>query len=340
MAARGARQSKTARAGRGLLPAALVLVLVGACTTGAPAPAASPGDGMAAPAAPSATAALDPGAGQAEVASTAVMPWAWMSRVDLEALEAGAAPAARSPAPLVPATIPKAGASIPPGAWRVPVLTYHLVTDTPAPIYGPDMTVSPARLEAHLKALRQAGWRSITAADAADALAAGHRLGPRSIIVTFDDGYEDAWQNALPILVRNGFTATFYVVPGLFDTPNYLTTAHARGLALAGMEVANHTWDHPDLSSLPYATALGRIVQASDAIESITGVRPTTFAYPFGRFNQSAVNAVSAARLQMAFTTVGDCLEYPGNRLVVPRIRVNPWTTVSDLTAALARCTG
>lgn len=351
MERRGARRS--------LAPALLlgVILLAGGCTTAAPSPPPLRADAGTGPG-PTLPATGERGAGHRDAPERdpelavsrpggtvpMVMPAAQLDTANVAWLATDPPDPPATPAPTARPTInpalPGPGASAPPDAWRVPVLTYHLVTATPPAWAGRDMTVAPDLLERHLQALQQAGWRTVTARDASDAMSAGDRLGPRSIIITFDDGYDDAWETALPLLRRYGFVATFFVLPGRFGQPWYLSTRHVAELAAAGMEVANHTWDHVDLSRESLPGAIDQLTRTNDAIERVTGVRPTTFAYPYGRFNETAVQAVAAAGLQMAFTTVGGCLEHPGNRLVMPRIRMNPWTSPDELVASLRPCTG
>lgn len=244
-----------------------------------------------------------------------------------------------TPSPL-PAETPRPGAPVPASAWRVPILMYHLIT---APVPRDAMAglvVSPTLFDAHMHALMDAGWTTMTAAQLSAALTAGTKPPARTVVVTFDDGYADGYLNALPILQRYGDVGTFYVITDRIDTPPFLETGMVRLLHAAGMEVANHTRQHVDLATLAYADALAQVSGANDAIERITGVRPTTLAYPYGLLSSMAVRAAADAGITLATTTVDGCLEYPANRLAAPRIRVSPSMSAAYLLQVLQPCIG
>ena len=140
----------------------------------------------------------------------------------------------RSPTPL-PATTPKAGAPIPVTAWRVPILMYHLIT-APVPSYALEgLVVSPTLFDAQMRALKDAGWTTITAARLTADLTAGRKPAPRTVVVTFDDCYADGWQNAMPILQRYGFVGTFYIITDRVDIAPFLTSDMVRKLHAGGM---------------------------------------------------------------------------------------------------------
>lgn len=217
---------------------------------------------------------------------------------------------------------------------------YHLV-ESPVPAgAAPSLVVSPALFDAHMRGLRDAGWATITAAQLSAALSAGARPAKQTVVITFDDGHVDGYGNARPILQRYGFVGTFYMVTNRFGWSGYLTTDQARGMAAQGMEIANHTMDHADLASSSQAKAQAQIAGAQDAINAVLGIRPATFAYPFGSYSSTTIGLVSQAGLGLAVTTVAGCAIWTGNRLTVPRIRVSPAMSARDLLAALMPCTG
>ena len=231
-------------------------------------------------------------------------------------------------------------------SWHIPVLTYHLIaTPSEAGSAMPSLVVSPALFDAQLRTLRAAGWRTITAATLAHDLASGHRPGPRTLVITIDDGHVDGWTEAFPILQRHGFVATYYMVTGRTGmsggtTDGYLTRDQLVALAAAGMEIGDHTVDHVPLASRTQADALAEMAGAADWIEANIGTRPTTLAYPFGSFDQAVVDDAASLGFSMAFTTVGGCREAPTNRLAVPRFHVGPGMTPLDLLALVAGCNG
>ncbi len=261
------------------------------------------------------------------------------SAVDPSAPGAGPtrAPTPTATWPLVAADAP--GPSFDVG-FRVPVLMYHRIA--PADQVGrslPGLVVSPDLFTAQLEVLVAAGWRTITAADLAADLAAGDRPPPRTFVITFDDGRSDGYTEAFPILRRLGLVATFYVITGRIGLTNNLSASQLRDLAAAGMEIGSHTVDHVRLSSANPEAAQLQLTGSAARIASVTGRRPTTFAYPFGGLDPFAQALVQAAGYAMAFTEASGCQVSWSTRLSAPRVRVSAWTTPTDLIHRLEACT-
>ena len=66
----------------------------------------------------------------------------------------------------------------------------------------------------------------------------------KTFVITIDDGWDDGYTYALPILQSHGFVATYFVIAGRIDRPGFLTSAHLQALVAAGDEIGDHTMDH------------------------------------------------------------------------------------------------
>ncbi|HEX8105977.1 MAG TPA: polysaccharide deacetylase family protein [Solirubrobacteraceae bacterium] len=186
----------------------------------------------------------------------------------------------------------------------------HGVGDLP---YGADpenLCVPVARFRAQVELLLDAGFRFVTVAELARA--AGR---PGLAALSFDDGMDNNLTVVAPLLREYGVPATVYVATGLIGHPNpwldpalgarMMTADELRELAGAGIELGAHTVTHADLSALD-VEACGREVAGSRAgVEAVTGVAPTTFAYPYCRFGPAAVEAVHDAGFEAAVTGLG-----------------------------------
>lgn len=123
--------------------------------------------------------------------------------------------------------------------------------------------------------------------------------------VAFDDGLSTQYANARPALVRNGITASFYVIGNRFNAGGaYMNAGEARQLAAEGYEIGNHTLTHPNLATLTGPQIQAEFASAQSAIASAIGVTPTTCAYPFGAYD-SAVLAEAAKLFAACRTTDG-----------------------------------
>jgi peptidoglycan/xylan/chitin deacetylase (PgdA/CDA1 family) len=124
---------------------------------------------------------------------------------------------------------------------------------------------------------------------------------PRSIVLTFDDGYADNLLTALPILQRHGFSATVFVVADFVDagqTPwqhASLTWDQCRELQRAGVEIGAHSCSHPDLRRLSDGELEAEVAGSKARIEDRLGTRVRSFAYPSGYVDERSVEAVRAA---------------------------------------------
>src|SRR5690349_14003799 len=136
----------------------------------------------------------------------------------------------------------------------VPVLMYHEIAD--AKVTPSRLAVSPEDFAEQLGYLREAGFTSVTAGDLAAALAGeGKTLPERPVVLTFDDGYGDFYDNALPLMKQHGFNGTLFMTTGWAgmsdDTKRMLDWRELAEVAEAGIEVCGHTVKHPQLDQLP-----------------------------------------------------------------------------------------
>ncbi|TMD32933.1 MAG: hypothetical protein E6I94_00615 [Chloroflexi bacterium] len=220
--------------------------------------------------------------------------------------------------------------------FHVPILMYHRIL--PAALARgalPGLAVSPTLFAAQLRAAHAAGWRTITLGSLAADIDAGRDPGPRTFVITIDDGHEDGYTNALPVLERFGDVATYFVVTGRLDRGDNLTSDQVRQLAADGMEIGDHTVSHVDLASLSIAAAQAQIEGAAVTIADLTGSRPTTFAYPFGDYDPAVVWLVHQDGFALAVTTHECAVETRASALLTPRVRVTPDVSPADLLAML-----
>ncbi len=230
------------------------------------------------------------------------------------------------------ARLPSAAPSRPPVPasfdLKVPVLMYHrVVPRAEAGNSLPSLVVPPATFARQMAALDAAGWHTITLAQLAADLQKGVRPPPKTFVVSFDDGYDDGYTYALPILQQHGFVGTFFIVAGRIGEPSILTADHVRALAAAGMEIADHTMSHANLPALDATALRYQIGGAAGVIASLTGHPPATFAYPFGDRDLRVIREVADCGFTMAVTNVEGVRETWATRFVVPRLRVGPGTS-------------
>lgn len=218
---------------------------------------------------------------------------------------------------------------------RVPILMYHYVSEPPedADRYRLDLSVTPEQFAAQLRWLRDNGYTAVSLDDVYRALRAGARLPERPVVLTFDDGYADAYQHAFRLLRQHAMTGTFFVVTEWLDQarPGYLTWDQAREMAAAGMSIQSHSRSHPDLSrGCDHDCLVYQVLGSVETIEAEIGVRPRFFCYPSGRYNREVMTVLEQVGIVAAVTTQGGTLHVSERPLELARVRVRGSTDLGD----------
>ena len=208
----------------------------------------------------------------------------------------------------------------------MPILMYHYISELPpdADAYRRDLTVLPAHFEEQLQYLQAQGYQSVLLADVYETLATGKPLPQKPIVLTFDDGYKDAYTGALPLLQKYGFVGEFFLLatPAHYEAPQYLTWNDVRAMADAGMSMQAHGRDHYDLTGRSYEFLVYQILGAREAVEAHTERPVRFFCYPSGRYDDATIAVVESAGYWGAVTTAWGSELRLDNRFAWPRIRV------------------
>lgn len=119
----------------------------------------------------------------------------------------------------------------------------------------------------------------------AEAMAAASSAGA-SVEITFDDGNASDVDEALPLLVELGLTATFHVCAGRLGERGYLDVDAVQHLQRAGMRIGSHGWDHTDLRTLARPDLVRAAGDSQRRLAEVSGVPVATFAVPFGSYDR------------------------------------------------------
>jgi peptidoglycan/xylan/chitin deacetylase (PgdA/CDA1 family) len=179
-------------------------------------------------------------------------------------------------------------------AAKIPILMYHEIASRQDSTS--QLAVPPESFAAQLAYLREEGFTTISVAKLASALAGEPgRLPARPIVITFDDGFADFYDAALPVLQRYGFTATVFVTTGwVADAGPHeagnrpgrmLAWSQIREAAEAGMEISAHSHAHPQLDQLSPGTLRKELVTSKALLEDGLSRAVPGLAYPYGYSN-------------------------------------------------------
>jgi peptidoglycan/xylan/chitin deacetylase (PgdA/CDA1 family) len=189
---------------------------------------------------------------------------------------AGLGPGARRApvvTPLPPATT----------AIDMPILVYHhVVPELPADPDQASISVTVDAFNEQLAELKDEGYDSVTAAELTNHLYYGLPLPEKPVMLTFDDGYDDALIHATHALDAYGMIGTFGIVSGFIGSPGYLTWDQVREMRDAGMEIISHSATHPGLGGVGPEQLADEIAGSKQAIETEAGVPVQALIYPYG----------------------------------------------------------
>lgn len=218
----------------------------------------------------------------------------------------------------------------------VPILMYHVI-GTPKPSTRlPELWVPLQRFRAQIDALAGAGYRAVTLTDVLDAWRGRGTLPAKPVVLSFDDGYLGQGKDAGAVLAAHRWPGVLNLALDNLGVAGGLTAGRIRTMLAAGWELGSHSITHPDLTTLD-AAALRREVAGSRAeLRRRFKVPVDTFCYPSGRYDARVVAAVRAAGYRAATTVVPGLARRGGNRMLLPRVRVNGSESAAGLLAAIA----
>lgn len=220
----------------------------------------------------------------------------------------------------------------------LPILCYHHV-GVPREAEGHRrLWISRERFAAQMAYLSQAGYRCVTLRDALAYLRDGREAPPRTVVLTFDDGYHDFYQAAYPILSQYGFPATVFVVIRAVgrvsrwgEGPEALLMSwqEIQELHREGMEFGSHSLSHPRLTRIPLDAAEQELRKSRQVLEEQLGMAVHSFAYPYGDCDPSLERLVEETGYSLACSIVRGNLHAPHDRFRLKRVPVDEFTSMA-----------
>jgi peptidoglycan/xylan/chitin deacetylase (PgdA/CDA1 family) len=192
----------------------------------------------------------------------------------------------------------------------VPILEYHVLGRPKTEVPYPDLYVPRASFRKQMDWLDRQGYEAVTLEQVEEAWYHGGTLPLRPVVISFDDGYRPQYTFALPTLRKHGW-------PGVLNLKaegSDLYESNVKAMLKAGWELAAHTINHSDLTTLEGAALEEEVAGSRKILQREYGVPVKNFCYPSGRFDATVVAAVKAAGY------VGATTEIPGFA-----IRDNPY---------------
>jgi peptidoglycan/xylan/chitin deacetylase (PgdA/CDA1 family) len=212
----------------------------------------------------------------------------------------------------------------------VPILTYHNIGTAPDGATHRGLYLDPGKFRHHLQVLAEKGYRGVSMEEGLPYLR-GEQRG-RVAIITFDDGYVDNLEFALPALRDHGFSATCYLVADRIGEYNawdsdllgvrkpLMDVAAIREWIAAGMRIGSHSLSHPHLSRIERAQMRREIVESKSALEQRIGVSVDHFCFPYGDHDEACLAETQSAGYVTAVTTQRGRVRSGQSLFALPRV--------------------
>jgi len=172
-----------------------------------------------------------------------------------------------------------------------------------------------------MEGLVASGYTTISMATLVQVMDKGGPLPARPIVITFDDGNLDVYQNAFPVMNRLGYTGTVYIVTKSLNDPRYMGLDVLKELIQAGWEVGSHTHTHSDLTKSEEGLK-AELYQSRKDLEDALGVPVTSISYPFGISNDYILKKAREYGYSSGAGLGGGSSHLKGTDLYLTRIEV------------------
>ncbi len=192
---------------------------------------------------------------------------------------------------------------------------YHRIAPCPRGSLVPGHYVSPKAFARQISALNKLKFEVIGMQEVVDQLQNNTQSTHVQVAITFDDGYENFFTSALPILKEQKLPATVFIVSDLLGATNewdesrgdvrerLMTAEQTREASQQGITIGSHTTRHQHLTQIPAHNARESIERSKSDIEKLTGKPVDFFCFPYGEFNPEVRNLVEQAGYKAAVST-------------------------------------
>ncbi|SUP40171.1 polysaccharide deacetylase family protein [Veillonella criceti] len=181
----------------------------------------------------------------------------------------------------------------------IPVLNYHQVNDEK---FSP-LTMKTSDFDAQMAYLHNQGYHAITLNQLYNYLQHNVALPEKPVVITFDDGYVDNYEEAMPILQKYGMKATLFMIGDSIGAPGFLNAEQLKAMESNHIfDVESHTYTHKDLRSMSGEAVITEFTKSKQLLESVLGHPVEYIAYPCGFTTPQVDQLAQATGYRLAFT--------------------------------------
>jgi peptidoglycan/xylan/chitin deacetylase (PgdA/CDA1 family) len=216
--------------------------------------------------------------------------------------------------------------------FEVPILMYHYIRTVDDPEkdkIGAKLSVTPAHFDSQMKWLKNEGYITVNP----EYLLSPVKLDKKPIVITFDDGYLDAYTDAYPILKNYDFKATFYIITDSVNSQYYMTWDQIKEMKNYGMNFGSHTSTHPNLTKINNETLDNQLLWSKNKLETELSLSISDFCYPSGKYNDGTITKLKELGYKTAVTTETGIASQKSDLFKLPRKRMEDNSNLALLLA-------
>lgn len=203
---------------------------------------------------------------------------------------------------------------------KFPILMYHHIADV---VDGNTLFVPAAEFKMEMETLKKAGYYTLSPDEAYRVLTTNEKPAEKIVWITFDDGYKNAHDTAMPILTELGMKGSFFIITGMLGNEDKLTNEQLLAMkANPLMSFGSHTVNHPDLEFSSTEAATAELTDSKQTLDSLLGQNISVICYPAGRYNAETANLAAAAGYKLGLTTNPGLASSEDGLFALNRVRV------------------
>lgn len=214
-------------------------------------------------------------------------------------------------------------------SFQLPVLMYHYIRDwnKPDDAVGTNLSVSPNEFDTQMQWLANNNYQTVDF----DYFSYPYKMDQKPIIVSFDDGYQDAYTDAYPVLKKYKLMGVFYIIISKVGTSGYLDWDMIKEMQKNGMKFGSHTVGHPDLRNLSDEALTNEIKNSKETLEQELQTNITDFCYPSGKYDDATISKLKEIGYKTAVTVENGTASEKTDLFEIPRKRIQNSTSLADI---------
>lgn len=214
-----------------------------------------------------------------------------------------------------------------------PILMYHHIADV---VDGNTLFVPADEFKMEMTALKNAGYYTLSPDEAYRVLTTNEKPAEKIVWVTFDDGYKNAHDTAMPILTALGMKGSFFIITGNLGNEDTMTDVMLSDLkANPLMSVGSHTVSHPDLEYSSNEAANAELVDSKKYLDNLLHQDTSVICYPLGRYNTETAGLAEAAGYKLGLTTNPGLASSANGLFALNRVSVSYGQTEASFMASV-----